>query len=78
MINHKAYVQGWIASIREKPESLVHAIKDAQAAVAYMEVKAEIITPEEFKKRNNTTIEIKTDDEIVKAAVPIARRGKAR
>lgn len=35
--NHKAYVQSWIQAIREKPETLTNAIKDAQAAADYME-----------------------------------------
>ena len=33
--NHKAYVQSWIQAIREKPETLIKAIKDAQAAACY-------------------------------------------
>lgn len=35
--NHKAYVQNWVQGIREKPDVLVHAIKDAQDAASYMD-----------------------------------------
>lgn len=27
--NHKAYVQSWIGTIREKPETLIKTIKEA-------------------------------------------------
>ena len=45
--NHKAYVQAWIQSIRDKPETLIRAIKDAQAAATYMDYKAGLITDKE-------------------------------
>ena len=48
--NHKAYVQSWIKAIREKPETLVKAIKDAQEAAAYMGSQAELIPEEENRK----------------------------
>lgn len=38
--NHKAYVQSWIKSIKEKPDSLIKAIKEADKAANYMEEKA--------------------------------------
>ena len=34
--NHEAYVASWIEDIREKPEALTNAIKEAQKAVDYM------------------------------------------
>lgn len=40
--NHKAYVQAWIRDIRDKPETLVAAVRDAQAAANYMERQAEL------------------------------------
>ena len=48
--NHKAYVQSWIQAIREKPETLVKAIKDAQAAANYMDYMAGLITEKEYEK----------------------------
>ena len=45
--NHKAYVQSWIQAIRDKPETLIRAIKDAQAAATYMDYKAGLITDKE-------------------------------
>lgn len=41
--NHKAYIQSWIQAVKEKPESLFQAIKDAEAASAYMEEKAGLV-----------------------------------
>ena len=57
--NHKAYVQSWIQSIREKPDILIHAIKDAQAAANYMDYKAELITEQEYKKLQGSVLEVK-------------------
>jgi len=48
--NHKAYVQNWISAIRNKPEMLTKAIKEAQTAACFMDWKAELITEQEFKK----------------------------
>ena len=50
--NHKAYVQGWIKMVKERPETLVKAIKEAQTAANYMEYKAGIIAEKEFQKNN--------------------------
>ena len=39
--NHKAYVQSWIGQIKEKPETLITAVQQAEKAAAYMEYQAE-------------------------------------
>ena len=57
--NHKAYVQSWISAIREKPETLVKAIKDAQMAAAYMDYKAGLITENEYEKTCASVMEVK-------------------
>ena len=57
--NHKAYVQSWIQSIREKPEMLIKAIKDAQAAATYMDWKAGLITEKEYEKTKGSVMEIR-------------------
>lgn len=57
--NHKAYVQSWISNIREKPETLVKAIKDAQAAASFMDWKAGLITDMEYQKSSGSAIEVK-------------------
>ena len=57
--NHKAYVQSWIQAIREKPEMLIKAIKDAQSAASYMDWKAGLITEQEYEKAKGSVIEIK-------------------
>ena len=56
--NHKAYVQSWIQAIRDKPETLIRAIKDAQSAAAFMDWKAGLITDKEYSQTLNTTMEI--------------------
>ena len=57
--NHKAYVQSWIQAIREKPETLVKAIKDAQSAASFMDWKAGLITDLEYQKAVGSVIEVK-------------------
>ncbi len=57
--NHKAYVQSWIGAIREKPETLVSAIKDAQAAACFMDYKAGLITDVEYQKSLGSVMEVK-------------------
>jgi len=59
--NHKAYVQSWIQKIRDKPETLTKAIKDAQAAANYMDWKAGLITDKEYAGHVESVIEV--DDE---------------
>lgn len=58
--NHKAYVQSWISAIRNKPEMLTKAIKEAQTAARFMDWKAELITEAEYKKTVGTMIAVKT------------------
>lgn len=57
--NHKAYVQSWIQAIRDKPETLVRAIKDAQAAASFMDWKAGLITDMEYAKCVGSVMEVK-------------------
>lgn len=57
--NHKAYVQSWIGAIRNKPETLIKAIKDAQAAANYMDYKAGLITEEDYEKACGAVMEVK-------------------
>lgn len=65
MENHKAYVQGWIESIREKPESLIRAIKDAQAAANYMDFHAGLITEKEYTATLNSVLEMKPKEKVL-------------
>jgi len=55
--NHKAYVQGWIQAIKEKPETLISAIRDAGAAANYLEYHAELITVEEYQNSTKESME---------------------
>ena len=61
--NHKAYVQSWVQSVREKPESLVKAIAEAEKTAAYMEYKAELIPEYEYQKTLGASMEI-TENEV--------------
>lgn len=60
--NHKAYVQSWIQAIREKPETLIKAIKDAQRAAVYMDWKAGLMTDKEYQAAADKTFEIRISD----------------
>ena len=55
--NHKAYVQSWINAIRQKPECLVYAIKDAQKAANYMDWKAGLLRDMDYAKLSNSVID---------------------
>ena len=57
-LNHKAYIQGWIDGISQKPEILIKAVKDAQAASDYMEFKAGILSEREYRKEASLTFEV--------------------
>lgn len=59
MKNHLAYVQSWIKNIREKPEVLVSAIKDAGEIANYIEYNAELINEKEYLQTINDALEIK-------------------
>lgn len=41
--NSEAYVQGWIQAIKEKPEALADAVKEASDASAYMDAKLQAV-----------------------------------
>lgn len=56
--NHKAYVQSWVQAVRNRPETLVKAIKDAQTAANYMDWKSELITEAEYLKDRGSAIEV--------------------
>ena len=57
--NHKAYVQGWVKAIREKPDVLIKAIRDAEQASSYMEMKAGLIPETEYNEVQDHTVEVK-------------------
>lgn len=56
--NHKAYVQSWVRTIREKPETLAHAIQQAERVASYMEYKAELISDKEYKQMVSSSAEV--------------------
>ena len=60
--NHKAYVRTWIEAIRERPESLVRAIRDAQRAASYMDWKAGRITDREYQAAERSSFEVRTKE----------------
>ncbi len=55
--NHKAYVRSWISAVREKPETLIRAIRDAQGAANYMDWKAGLMTDLEYEACRDKTFE---------------------
>ena len=56
--NHKAYVQSWVQEIRDKPDSLIRAIKDAQAAANYRDMMAGVIGKDEYEKVSESVMEV--------------------
>ena len=52
-------MQSWIQAIRDKPETLIRAIKDAQAAATYMDYKAGLITAKKYEKACGSVLEVK-------------------
>ena len=60
--NHKAYVQSWVEAIREKPETLMKAIAEAEKAAAYMEYKAELIPEFEYEMVAESSMEASVPD----------------
>ena len=48
-----------LQAIRDKPETLIRAIKDAQAAATYMDYKAGLITDKEYEKACGSVLEVK-------------------
>ena len=46
MDNHKAYIQGWVQCIKDKPNELFAAIKDAEKISDYLIEKGEFELPE--------------------------------
>ncbi len=47
--NHKAYVKAWMKVLRENPEMLAKAIKDAESAAKYMDYTAGLIPEKEYE-----------------------------
>ena len=58
--NHRAYVGSWIRSVREKPETLIRAIRDAQAAAGYMDWKAGLISERDYLRDRDRSFEVRT------------------
>ena len=61
MDNHKAYIQSWISKIKEKPDILMLAIKEANKAADYLERAAELITEKDLKKNQEEIISVDAD-----------------
>lgn len=59
--NHKQYIEGWISAIKQKPEVLMKAIKDAEKAADYLELKAGKINELEYKNRSVSAFETSVD-----------------
>lgn len=60
--NHKAYVQGWIKQISEKPAVLMKAIRDAENSANYLEYQAELISEKEYQETLTGTREAELEE----------------
>ncbi len=56
--NHKAYVQSWIQDIKEQPETLIQAIKEAEKAATFLEKHAGLIKEAEFTEVMESSKEV--------------------
>lgn len=56
--NHKAYVQSWIRKIKEQPETLIQAIKEAEKAAAFLEKHAGLIKEAELTEVMESSKEV--------------------
>lgn len=67
--NHKAYVQGWIREISEKPAILMKAIRDAENSANYLEYQAELISEKEYQETLTGTREAEPEEIASKESV---------
>ncbi len=51
--NHKAYIQGWADGIKEQPEILMKAVKDAEKAADYLSMQGELMAEKEFTEKHH-------------------------
>ncbi len=58
--NHRAYVQGWAKSIKDRPETLVEAVQQAEKAAGYLEYQAELIQEKDYQKIVGASLEEKS------------------
>jgi len=56
--NHKAYVQSWIQAIKEKPDTLIKAIREAEKTANYLEYNADLMNEKEYQETLNNSIEV--------------------
>lgn len=68
--NHKAYIQSWISVIKDKPNELFAAIKDAEKISDYLIEKGEFVLPE------RTAEVLASLDEQIDAAKVLATEGR--
>ena len=69
--NHKAYIQNWVSAIRQKPDALVHAIKEARTAANYMDWKAGLISDLDYVKACGSIREEPLETSPVKVPVEV-------
>ena len=60
---HREYVRAWLQQLKNDPDLLDKALKDATAATAYMEEKAGLITKEQYVKSVTDTKDITVIDD---------------
>ncbi len=56
--NHKAYVQSWIKALKNDPDYLTRAIKDAEKCAAYMEKVIELVHTPKLNEVEELEIEM--------------------
>ncbi len=56
--NHKAYVRGWVEMVRNAPERLVQAVRDAEKTADYMEMQAVVVPEKTYAEPKETSLEV--------------------
>jgi antirestriction protein ArdC len=62
--NHRAYIQSWAQSIKEKPDILFKAIKEAEHAADYMDMKAGLMTHLDYLSRYRADQQLVLEGEV--------------
>ena len=61
--NHQAYVGSWIRSIKEKPDSLREAIKEANKAADYLSLMGGLMDERQYQKESERMVEAPASEE---------------
>lgn len=70
--NHAAYVSSWIQGIKNQPDILIQAIRDAERASDYLEYHAGLVPVKEVQKAAQSSFEV--PDSLIRNVNPVMER----